>query len=76
MNLRMDEYLKCAENITKLLQQLQQAAITLLEMDQSVTDYQHQLTTKVDELKLLVESIPRHLTKGKCADQGCSCRHW
>ena len=72
----MDEYLKCIQNILNLLQQLQKASITLLEMDQSVTDYQHQLTTEVDELKLLVESIPCHLTKGKCADRGCSCRHW
>ncbi len=76
MQQRMAEYMKCAQHIMSLLHELQKASITLLEMDQSVNDYQQQLTTEVDKLKLLVDSIPRHLTKGKCTDHGCSCRHW
>ncbi len=41
-----------------LLHELQKVSITFLEMDQSVNDYHQQLTNEIDELKLLVESIP------------------
>lgn len=68
--------MNCAQNILHLIQQLKRASITLLEMDQSVTDYQNQLTTEIDELKLLVDSIPRHLSEGTCSEPVCSCRHW